>query len=105
MTSGPTRQGEIWTVETVTRQRYSVIVIDPDMLAESRPVISAVRVIEAREVLTPLSLLSMTLPDGRVVVSYSLVTIARASYVELEATLTGEALGAFRVLLGHRFDL
>ncbi|WP_433560455.1 hypothetical protein ACQP1O_22420 [Nocardia sp. CA-151230] len=81
------------------------MVIDPDMLAEARPVVSAVRVIEAREVLAPLSLLSMPLPDGRVIASYSLVTLARNNYVELEATLTGEALEAFRVLLGHRFDL
>ncbi|APA98652.1 hypothetical protein NS506_04604 [Nocardia seriolae] len=84
---------------------FSVIVADPDWLAARRPIIAAFQVIPRAERLTELNLLSMDLPDGRVVAAYKLVTPMRERYATLEGRLEGSDLDMLVALIGYRWDV
>lgn len=103
--SEPSAQGEIWTVRTITGQRYSAVITDSDMLARDRPAVMAARVSTSREVPTSLELLTVPLSKDEVVAIYSMTPVPRAGFEQLKGRLTLDQLAQLKVALGARFDI
>jgi mRNA-degrading endonuclease toxin of MazEF toxin-antitoxin module len=105
--TSPSRQGEVWRVETVGGRSVPVVVLDSTAVAARSAMITVAQIRESYELPNNLLLLAVPITDPvKGVISIADVQVyRRGRFAELLGDIDAEATAAVKSALAARFDL